>query len=391
LTHPEARGASLSRFAWTTASAVATLAVLGLTLRPNPAAVAAVAMTPWWCVVCGPNGGADLLQNLLLLAPVGFCVGRAGWPRRRALLFLVILPVLIEVTQGLAITGRDAALGDVLANAAGGAVGYMIGRRSRTHALSGEVTAAVFLALFALQLLASNWLSTIAAIGPTPWVLHLTPRDRGRPTYDGQVLDAPRPGRHDARWVVTWESSRDDVLTPIARLEDARGQVLTALDRRGEHLGIEVRIHGAALRLRNPAWLLPVPASATRGDTIAIELWSEPGMIRLAARTALDSSTRRVRTGAQHGWTLINPFTPARRGDAAWTRWTLAWLVGWGVLLGWSARGTRRPPWWGAGALALLVIVTAWSHTLASLAELASFVAGWVVAGRFSSGPRTPR
>jgi hypothetical protein len=247
------------------------------------------------------------------------------------------------------------------------------------------------IALFALQLLASGWLMEVAVEGPTPWVVHSTPEDPRRPAYPGQVLGATHLDSHREEWSITWAPPREGARTPIARLEDGRGHVLTALDQRGDALGIEVRTRAAALRLRVPVWVMPVPTGLGAGDTLTVQISEEAGQVRMAAWARGDTTARSIRSGAQHGWTLINPFTPAHRTDAAWRRWTVAWLLGWGVLLGWSARGTRRPPWWGAGALALLVILTAWSHTLASPADLASVVAGWVVAGRLSSGPRTPR
>ncbi|MCA9723383.1 MAG: VanZ family protein [Gemmatimonadetes bacterium] len=370
---------------WRVAAAGWVALVLALTLWPNPGAAQAIAETPWWCIVCGAHGGADVFQNLLLLLPLGFCLGRGGWPRGRSLLVVFLLPIGIEALQGLAIPGRDAALGDVLANAVGGVLGLAIGARLRHRPIATARLAPAAVGLFALQLAGSSWLLEPELAGPRPWVEHPIPRDPGRPIYAGAVARAAPPRADQVSWTVTWAPADEPAMTPIARLEDAKGSVLTALDRRGDHLGIEVRIRAAALRLRNPAWLVPVPP-ARPGDTLTVSLRREAGRIHLGVRTAQDSTARSVAVGSQHGWALINPFSPSQRSDASWARWTVAWLLGWGMLLGWAAAGTGRPLLWGVGAVGLLLLGTAMSHTLASPAEVGSLLLGWLLAWRLSSG-----
>ncbi|MCA9769489.1 MAG: VanZ family protein, partial [Gemmatimonadetes bacterium] len=161
---------------WRVAAAGWVTLVLALTLWPNPGAAQAIAETPWWCIVCGAHGGADVFQNLLLLLPLGFCLGRGGWPRGRSLLVVFLLPIGIEALQGLAIPGRDAALGDVLANAVGGVLGLAIGARLRHRPIATARLAPAALGLFALQLAASSWLLEPELAGP---YLQITPE-----TYD---------------------------------------------------------------------------------------------------------------------------------------------------------------------------------------------------------------
>ena len=96
-------------------AAVALPVILWLTLRGDPHAASAVDLTPWWCVSCGPAGTADQLQNLLLFVPLGLAAGLAGWGMGTTGIAMLALTLTIEGSQALLGSGRDAALGDVLA------------------------------------------------------------------------------------------------------------------------------------------------------------------------------------------------------------------------------------------------------------------------------------
>lgn len=102
------------------------LVVAVLTLRNDPAAAARVAETPWSCILCGDAGGTDFVLNLLLFLPFGLLARAAGWRLGRLALCALALTIAIEVTQGTLLVGRDAALGDVVANTAGAMVGWWL-------------------------------------------------------------------------------------------------------------------------------------------------------------------------------------------------------------------------------------------------------------------------
>jgi hypothetical protein len=103
------------------------LVVIGwLTLRPAPEVTGLADLTPWWCISCGEAGSADLFQNLLLFLPLGLAWRRAGTTLLPALLAALALTMTIEATQALTLPGRDAALGDLLANSLGEGLGWAL-------------------------------------------------------------------------------------------------------------------------------------------------------------------------------------------------------------------------------------------------------------------------
>lgn len=393
------------RLRWMVFAGLAIVGVLALTLVAAPGSIAATRATPWWCVRCGSAGSADLFQNLLLLLPLGYALGRLGMAGRGAVLVLLLLPTGIEIAQALWVPGRDAALGDVLANGAGGILGFWFGVGARLPwygTRHGWRWAALMLGLFVGQLLATSSLVQPSFRGTLPWQLRQAPDVIDKPVYRGQLMTLGRNGRailhasdldaqgdteHQMTWIAqfTWQPTPNGTLTPVVRLDDGRNWPLFALDLRHQAIGIEVRTLGGAVRFRTPTWLAPVPAEIRASDTVAVQYIAAPG--RVALRTTLDGRTtdRVFAVGAQHGWSLINPFTPAHGSPTVWHRWTLAWLAGWGLLLGVSA-AAARPRWPGAvAALAVLTGATMWSGTLIGVDEGAALVVGWLVGCWLSS------
>ncbi|MGH7720170.1 MAG: VanZ family protein [Gemmatimonadaceae bacterium] len=109
-----------------------------LTLTPTSAEPA---QREIWCLACGELGGRDLLLNVLLFVPFGFALRLAGMPARRGLLLVVAVTLVIEVFQMKLIAGRDASLGDLVANTVGGVAGYVAGARRRLLLLPGAPAA----------------------------------------------------------------------------------------------------------------------------------------------------------------------------------------------------------------------------------------------------------
>lgn len=375
--------------------------VLWLTLRDDPTARAAADATAWWCLACGDAGIADQFQNLLLLLPLGAALALAGWPFRRAALAVLLLPLLIEVAQATLTVGRDAALGDVVANAAGGCIGWWLGSRLRrpgsraSNASRGLPLVGV--GLFVAQLLATASLIRPWPDGPAPWRLRLNPEVADRPTYRGDivtvalggsqiVVESPRPAQPpdpDApvlRAVFGWEAAPGAVLTPILRLDDGRGWDIASVDRRGDFIGLSARTLGGRLRWRTPVWLLPVANTTSTGDTITATLSFHRGEVIAAVATTQSEQTLALRYGAQHGWTLINPFTPYHDSATHWQWWTLAWLFGWGVLIGAACGGVERRWVWCGALLAALIAVCWWGGARATPAECIALASGWWLA-----------
>ena len=86
------------------------LAILALTLSPNPRQVRVAAETPLLCLVCGEFGGADIALNLLLFMPFGAGLALLGWPWGRVVATCAALSFGVETVQLAAHTGRDASL-----------------------------------------------------------------------------------------------------------------------------------------------------------------------------------------------------------------------------------------------------------------------------------------
>ena len=175
------------------------LAVVGWsTLRSAPTQAPIVAALPWYCIACGQSGTADLLLNLLLFLPLGVAARGAGWPARRTLALVFALTLAIEVIQGTLLVGRDASLGDVLANTTGGMLGWLgcpwLGRLSRPSLHVGRIGAAAVVAF-----MVAMWMMTAAALRPTlsdavPWVGQLTHRRPYHDPFPGAVLHAALNG-----------------------------------------------------------------------------------------------------------------------------------------------------------------------------------------------------
>ena len=170
--------------------------VLWLTLRGDPVARSVVDLTPWWCLSCGPAGTADQFQNLLLLLPLGMAAACAGWSMRNAAWALFALAIGIETLQGVANNGRDAALGDVLANGVGGLLGWwLVHLGSRRWSRMQRAMAPIVVGLFVAQLVATASLSGPSPVGPEPWQLRLRPDTPDRPTYRGDIFSLSLCGR----------------------------------------------------------------------------------------------------------------------------------------------------------------------------------------------------
>jgi hypothetical protein len=387
-----------------TAIALAVVFAGALTLRAAPGQAGAADLTPWHCLACGPAGGADLLQNLLLFVPLGIALAGAGAALPLATIIGLLFSLAIELTQAYLLVGRDAALGDLVANTMGTGAGWLAGRHWRRWLLpTGRVAMLLrgaIVALFFGQLWLSGWL-VAPRIDEEPVATRVAPAVPSRPIYRGSVVGVTLDGRpvvgagsavsRSGRIgpavgaTLTWESEATGAVTPIVRLEDHRGWVVAAIDRRDAQLGIEVRNRGSLLRLRAQTWVLPLPGPAATGDTITLGLEFPGGAVVGTVISQTGTGVARATLGAQHGWTLVNPFTPTHRLGAAWRTWTLAWLAGWGLLLGWWAAAARRSLVWGVVALVGCAALTALWHARASNPELLALAVGWLL-GAISSG-----
>jgi hypothetical protein len=234
--------------------------------------------------------------------------------------------------------------------------------------------------------------------GPTPWRWQIAPETERRPLFRGAIdsirlggetmiitpdhIATPLP-RDTAGWPefalhLRWDNGESEQLTPVIRLDDATGEAIIAVDRRGQLLGMSMRTRAARAGLRIPTVVIPVPTDQQNGGALTATLAIGAGRITAATAGANGSTTATAFFGAQHGWTLINPFTSVHELGSRWQRWTIAWLFGWGLILGWAVMRATVPGrlGWTAAAMSALVLLATASGTAVATSELAGLGAG---------------
>jgi hypothetical protein len=124
LPHRDSTKASRRTGLWLAVSGL--LLILVMTLYPVPSQAIASASTPLLCLVCGREGGQDVVLNLLLFFPFAVGLRLLGWPWIHVVGTSGLLSFSVESLQFLAIPGRDASLSDLLTNTTGGALGAAV-------------------------------------------------------------------------------------------------------------------------------------------------------------------------------------------------------------------------------------------------------------------------
>jgi VanZ family protein len=105
---------------WRALAWVGLAAILAATLHPEPASAGNVGQTPLLCLVCGKDGGTDVILNLLLFIPFAVGLRLSGWSWKGVSVACATLSFGVELCQYLGIPGRDASLSDLLTNTTGG-------------------------------------------------------------------------------------------------------------------------------------------------------------------------------------------------------------------------------------------------------------------------------
>lgn len=358
----ETRGTKLGGLVPSAALVVAIVLIGAMTLPGAPDAAAAAARTPWWCVTCGSIGTADVIQNIALFFPLGVALASVGARRNYAIALFLALSISVEALQALAIVGRDATLGDVLANSAGGVLGWTVATRRRqiltprrAGALGGM--AAVGAAFAVVAAMAGGLLQP--ALSRAEYTrARLAPDVEGRPRFAGVVLrfslggvsyadrDVPASlpaAGIDAGATVIWPGRVRRAAT-IARIDGRSGDAAFSIDQREGGIRVHAFSRASSWRLRSPTVDVPMPPGTVAGDTVAIQFnWQGNDVVLIAS-----SSRGRTQTAGRYrvadGWMLFNPFTGGVRFDSHRTLWTTLWLAAWGAVIGWYAwRAARRP------------------------------------------------
>lgn len=323
------------------------------------------------CIVCGSEGGVDVILNLVLFLPFGLALGlqNARWPR--ALAAIAAMTLAIEGLQTFAVPGRDASLGDVLMNLIGGTVGVAAGRR---FAMLVSPPASTARALFALW--AAFWLAVqgVSAFAMTPQPPSSTYYGQIRPTlggmsrFDGDVLDAridsvaigdgAQSGerskhlrdllRNGAATTVaaSWRLPSAGV-APIFRIADHQGREVLLVAQASSDVIFSVRTGADVLRLRPIRLRLRqvrrAVAASEWDDTVRIR--ASYGASHALLTTHAKTQTRELRAALtpSQGWRIFLPMRMYVSDGPGGTIASVAWMFALALPLG----------FWGAFAVGL--------------------------------------
>lgn len=290
-----------------------------------------------YCVFCGDLGGSDFILNVLLFAPLGLAAGLLFPNRSWVWIVAPLASLAIESLQWKLVPGRDAALGDLIANTLGGTLGALAGVHSTFLALPNtrrarRLAAASGVAVTALLSLAGTLLtpSVPIAVFYVQWVPNRTGYTvfngqldslvvNGVPVGAGDAIDPVfRPtvvgaDRNEVRAVVRSSTRGPGGIELIARLA-APGSERFMIGRSGEDFVYQARMRAADARLRVPIGALPgafrvAGESGNAADTAAIELQSaiSDNALHLRARGPVAELKRDLPLSPAVSWAFVYP------------------------------------------------------------------------------------
>ncbi len=340
--------------------------ILFLTLRPAPASSALVARIGHVCLICGSQGLADAIVNVLLFLPLGAALGAARMRPRCLLVTVASFSAAIELAQ-LGIPGRFANVGDVVFNTTGGVAGGLLvlhARALRAGMVRHGRSIGPSLALLSIGVaVASAWL-----LLPKPqrgtyygqWTADLGP---SLGVYGGRVIsafigDRPAPSRRladseaarhsllsgDTIVVVAIAGPPPERLAPIFSIYDQQRTEVMLLGAEGSDLVLRMRRNAARWRLDQPdlRWQEALRGVGP-GDTVRVSLWRN-GAWGFCLRAA--APVRCATVGPWEGWMLLHhsgdlPTAVTVLADALWLGMGAGLLL-LGIGLGWRIPSERR-------------------------------------------------
>lgn len=281
------------------------------------------------CVVCGPIGGADVIQNILLFLPLGIGLGTTRASGTRAMALVIATTIAVELIQATVLTGRFASLGDVLANSAGGAIGYWVGRRHMQWAFPSPRTRRALArssVLAAVLMLVAATAGIRRAVPPERLALEIAPmEDHGRwfqgsvatSSLGGEPIPAgPLPPAIESNfrryggalsltvvsvpWV-EYESTIAAIVDP-----HSRGAVRVSQD--GRNAVLVVRVAGSLARLRGPRLVLPAALPPRADERVWIVADATMRRVALTVRAGDRTVTRALAMGPSTAWLVLYPF-----------------------------------------------------------------------------------
>jgi len=341
-----------------------------LTLVPHPEAIARAAATPLACIFCGDAGGVDFFLNLLLFVPLGVGLTLAGFSWRRAVVLAALTTFGVELLQMKVVAGRDASLGDIVANTLGGGLGAFVTAHWRQIAVPDPLHARR-LGLAHAVILGWVWAGTAWALGPNlpqggewfgQWAPDLSNFGRflgtpvsvaagGEPLPPGPALDqarledvvSARPSM--AFTAVLGEPARR--LAIVGGIVDGRAGDVIFLAQERQDLAFRVRMRTSILKVWTPTVNLKNGMTGQPGDTVEAAGGLRDGAFELHSRIGGQERSRRLELSASWGWSLVTPWRAVlgeevREVTALWIAAVIGVLAYWSVLAG--GRSLVIPP-----------------------------------------------
>jgi hypothetical protein len=341
------------------------------------------------CIICGPLGGVDFILNVLIFLPIGIAIVMIGGRVRTAILVGGIITLTIESLQWRVIPGRDASLGDLLANTIGSAFGAWLATRAwRWVRLTGAsaFNSTVLSALAASAIMVTSAMLLVPAVPPGPTYVQWAPATRTTALFNGRLISAELNGvtlRPTQLLQAAWSPDlmkkrfvlRANLIAPasstsrramVLRVSDPLAESLM-LAHVGENLVLRSHTLASRFRLRSPVIVLRDAFRAGEGrrtsGIVMLEAVSNPRAIALRTSQENAANEVTVRRTVGMGWVLIAP-----RDFSLTESWWVAHAVWLGILVfpvgyfarrsGTSERGLAQSAWVPA-AFVLVGIVAA--------------------------------
>jgi len=311
--------------------ALSVAAIAWLTLGPAHAESSPIGSH--LCVVCGADGGVDVLLNTLLFVPLGVGLGLSGSCPWKAVLMCFALSLSIETAQAFIVRGRAATLSDILTNTTGGAIGFWSARTAWTWLVPSRNEAAWLAAIWGsiwllIQIVSSYSLSPSL---PASQYYGNTAHERGpRAMFHGQVDSArigtipiPNGAFADSRSIRQLISNGAPIVavvrliepTPnfasIIRVADDKERGIVSIAEQGDRLVFSIRTGASNLRLREPAFGVPGvfvggrPSADSAPETLVITARFNDGTVQLAAQTPSAQRELHLTPRAALAWTVV--------------------------------------------------------------------------------------
>lgn len=345
-----------------------------------------------FCLICGSFGAVNGILNVLLFLPIGVGLALSGLPWKRALLGMFALSGLIETAQFFVIPGRYSAVGDVLANTIGGALGFAIARHAITLLRPSWRTALALSVCWSVVWLAIQAVSAYGfslTIPRSEYYGQIARRLENLEQFRGRVISArigdlavPDTRFTDSRkarelliggavfTATITPAAPTQAIAPIVRVVDATRREILLFAQNTDELVFAVRTGASALRLRPPVFhlgdLFPRTSPAGSGLTadplsVSASYSAREVRVRTQGRTFYE---RDIPISASLGWTIFLPFqwiiegTPAELGlSAIWTACLLLPLGYWTTSGARSRRGENTTKAKMAVAAAVMLIL----------------------------------